>query len=95
MPECRAWENDKASPSIKRIPSILRFLTYCPYDPKLELGDRLVLSRSVNGITQRQLAHLMEIDQRLLPDGNAETDFLIQFSSQEYLPAGHSSVNWV
>jgi transcriptional regulator with XRE-family HTH domain len=62
----KAWEEDQVTPSVKWSPSIIRFLTYSPYDPQLSLADRLVLSRSVNGITQKKLARLMDIDQSTL-----------------------------
>lgn len=62
----RAWEADQVAPTIKRIPSIIRFLTYCPYDPGLSFGDKLVLSRSVNGLSQKELAALTDLDQSTL-----------------------------
>jgi hypothetical protein len=62
----KTGEGEEATPSVKRFAFIIRFLTYSPYDPELPLGDRLVLSHSFNGITQKKLARLRETDQSTL-----------------------------
>jgi DNA-binding transcriptional regulator YiaG len=58
----KAWEADEGVPQITRIPGIVRFLGFSPYDPTLSFRDKLVVWRSVNGVSQERLAAMMQVD---------------------------------
>jgi transcriptional regulator with XRE-family HTH domain len=62
----RSWENDKSLPSISRMPSIIRFVGFCPYDASLAFRDKVILWRSLNGVSQRYFASMIEVDQSSL-----------------------------
>lgn len=62
----RAWEDDQTAPAITNMPAIVEYLGYCPFDSELPFRDKLVLWRSVNGLTQRDFSGLMGLDQSTL-----------------------------
>ena len=57
------WENDWSSPSLSYIPKIIKFLGYVPncIEPKT-FEEKIVISRKLLGITQKELAHHLGID---------------------------------
>jgi transcriptional regulator with XRE-family HTH domain len=58
----RKWENNWSSPSLSELPSIIEFIGYCPYDVRLAFGEKVVLWRCCNGMTQEETARLAGID---------------------------------
>ena len=57
------WEKNRSSPSPRFIPRITRFLGYVPYDTStLAFGERIVFMRRLCGVSQKELAHRLEVD---------------------------------
>ena len=57
------WENNRASPSLYSIPGIIKFLGYVPdFRQANTLGEKIVISRRLLGLTQKELAHRLGID---------------------------------
>ena len=57
------WENNWSSPSLYYIPKIIKFLGYVPDCIKAKtFGEKIVISRQLLGITQKELAHHLGID---------------------------------
>ncbi len=61
------WENNRSHPNLYCIPGIVEFLGYVPFkeEPKT-LGERIVHYRRLAGITQKELAHRLSVDQSTL-----------------------------
>ena len=57
------WEKNLSKPSFKRIPRIVEFLGYIPFQlGNLSLGDQIKLYRKLRGISQKNLAKEIGID---------------------------------
>ncbi len=57
------WENNRASPSLYRLPKIIKFLGYIPNSLKTKTpGEKIAASRRFLGLTQKELAHRLGID---------------------------------
>ena len=57
------WEKNRASPSLYFIPKIIQFLGYVPDFLQANTpGEKIVISRRVLGLTQKELAHRLGID---------------------------------
>lgn len=61
--EClRNWENNMFEPDIRSFPNVIDFIGYCPYDLALAASDKMIIWRSYNGLTQKEMAKLARID---------------------------------
>jgi transcriptional regulator with XRE-family HTH domain len=58
----RNWEGGWRQPHIAELPKIIAFIGCCPYDLTLPLHKRIVLWRSYNGVTQKEMAEIIGID---------------------------------
>jgi len=56
------WESNRVEPAVRLMPSIIRFLGYCPYTPGLPITDWLKLIRESLGYSQRMVAGSLRID---------------------------------
>ena len=78
------WENNQASPSLRFIPKIIKFLCYIPDCLQTgTLGEKIVTSRRLLGLTQKKLAHRLDIDPSTL--GRWEQDKSQPFKNQQKL----------
>ncbi len=93
------WEDNRASPSLYRLPKIVEFLGYIPDSLKAKTsGEKMVTSRRLLGLTQKELAHRLVIDPSTLgrwekdksrPSRKQQTLLDSLFAS---LSPGHSNV---
>ena len=61
------WESNRSNPSVKYIPTIIKFLGYVPdIFPHTTLGEKLIYYRKIHGLSQKELAMRFEIDQTAL-----------------------------
>jgi transcriptional regulator with XRE-family HTH domain len=61
------WEHNQGQPSIAQIPNVIEFLGRDPFAKEPEkLGDRIREYRRVHGLTQKNLAALIGVDQTTL-----------------------------
>jgi len=61
------WEKNRSSPALRFVPRIIEFLGYTPDDTKPEsLGQRIVAFRRLRGLTQKELARRLGVDQSTL-----------------------------
>jgi len=58
----RNWESNTCEPIISKLSTIIEFIRYCPYDVRLPTHKKVVLWRSYNGLTQKEMARLVGID---------------------------------
>jgi len=57
------WENNRTFPFLYRLPKIIEFLGYVPYDASTNtLGEKMNTSRRFLGVTQKELARRLGID---------------------------------
>ncbi|GAF89587.1 unnamed protein product [marine sediment metagenome] len=57
------WETHRRSPSLRFLPRIVEFLGYVPCDSRSgTLGKRIVASRRLLGLTQKELARRLGVD---------------------------------
>ena len=57
------WENNLAKPRVDHMPAIIRFLGYNPLSPSKNWADQLVQGRTALGLTQKQAAARIGVDQ--------------------------------
>lgn len=57
------WENGPKKPSVKHMPAIIRFLGYNPLPPPQGWADRLVRARVSVGLTQKEAANRIGVEQ--------------------------------
>jgi transcriptional regulator with XRE-family HTH domain len=57
------WERNATAPAIRYIPAILDFLGYNPMPPARTFPERLVLVRKMLGLTRRELALSLGLDE--------------------------------
>jgi site-specific DNA recombinase len=60
------WETNRTKPNLKYMPGIIRFLGYDPLPPGDSWADRLVHCRTVLGISQKECARRIGVDQSTL-----------------------------
>lgn len=61
------WEKNLSNPSIKYIPKIIQFLGYAPDTfPQKTVGEKLIYYRMINGLSQKNLATILNINQTTL-----------------------------
>ena len=61
-----SWETGRAEPEVRFLPKIIDFLGYCPYTPGRPLGERLRVAREAQGLSRKQLARLVRVDEGTL-----------------------------
>jgi len=57
------WENNLSKPKVSHMPAIIRFLGYNPLPPSNRWADRLVQARTTMGLTQKEAAGRIGVDQ--------------------------------
>lgn len=60
------WEGNRSKPGVEYMPAIIRFLGYNPLPPREGWADRLVQCRTVLGLSQKESAVRMGVDQGTL-----------------------------
>jgi transcriptional regulator with XRE-family HTH domain len=60
------WENNRSKPTLEFMPAIISFLGYNPAPPSDRWSERLVNCRSALGISQKQAAAQIGVDQSKL-----------------------------
>jgi len=61
------WEHNKVQPSLAQIPKIIEFLGRDPFKVEAKsLADKIKTYRQPQGLSQKKLADLLEIDQTTL-----------------------------
>lgn len=60
------WEKSKAEPGIQYYPAIFAFLGYDPFPEPKTLGEKIITWRRQNGITRKNLARQLGIDEMAL-----------------------------
>jgi len=60
------WEGNRSKPGLAFMPAIIRFLGYNPLPPAIRWADRLVQCRTVLGLSQRESADRIGVDQSTL-----------------------------
>jgi len=56
------WERNVNSPQLHQLPSVIHFLGYNPLPAPESLAEKLLLSRKLLGITQKEMAKRLGID---------------------------------
>lgn len=57
------WEKGLTAPPVKYYPAILKFLGYDPRPTPESLGERLIHARETMGLSRRQLAARLDVDE--------------------------------
>jgi len=60
------WEKGYSNPGIRHYPAILSFLEYDPFPEPKTLGERIVAWRRWHGLSRKQLAKQLGIDETAL-----------------------------
>jgi DNA-binding transcriptional regulator YiaG len=60
------WEANTSAPEIRYVPAIIRFLGYNPLPAAKGWGERLVWRRTTQGMTQKEAARGLGVDQGTL-----------------------------
>ncbi len=60
------WENNRVEPTVRCLPRILEFLSYCPYTPGLPLSGKLKMWRQSMGYSQEKMAKVLGVDEGTL-----------------------------
>ncbi|MEW8042474.1 MAG: helix-turn-helix transcriptional regulator [Candidatus Thiodiazotropha endolucinida] len=58
----RNWEYNRTKASVRYYPAIMDFLGYCPYQRGDTLGRKMMLHRTHQGLSQRDLARIIGVD---------------------------------
>jgi transcriptional regulator with XRE-family HTH domain len=61
-----SWELNRTKPALRCLPRIIRFLNYMPFAPGRSLPERLRVRRRNLGLSQRELARMLEVDESTL-----------------------------
>lgn len=56
------WEGNAATPTIRYIPAVIRFLGYNPLPPANSFPERLATARKVLDLSQRKMAEKLGVD---------------------------------
>jgi transcriptional regulator with XRE-family HTH domain len=62
----RNWEANRSKPAVEFMPAIIRFLGYNPLPPGSTWAERLVLGRKAMGLSQKESARRLGVDQSTL-----------------------------
>ncbi len=65
----RNWEVGRAAPALWQWPGLIRLLGYVPFEvagDSVSLAERLKAHRRARGLSQRKLAHLLEVNESTL-----------------------------
>jgi DNA-binding transcriptional regulator YiaG len=62
----RNWEANRSKPTVELMPAIIRFLGCNPLPPGSTWAERLVASRKTIGISQKEYARRLGVDQSTL-----------------------------
>ncbi len=87
------WENNQTSPSLEKIPKIIKFLGYLPYDSTdKSLEQQITIARQVLGLSQKELANFLGVDPGTVRRwekgrGRPKGDLLVKLNS--YLSERH------
>jgi site-specific DNA recombinase len=60
------WEGNRTKPGVEYMPAIIRFLGYNPLPPADSWADRLIQSRTILGLSQKESAAQIGVDQGTL-----------------------------
>jgi len=60
------WELGHSEPEVRYIPKIIEFIGYCSYDHTADPIDRVEAIRKAVGLTQEQMARILEVDESSL-----------------------------
>jgi transcriptional regulator with XRE-family HTH domain len=60
------WELNRTKPALRFLTRILRFLDYIPFAQGRSLPERLRVSRRTLGLSQRELARRLDVDESTL-----------------------------
>ena len=60
------WEHDRTFPNIRMWPTVIRFLGYYPFPKPQTLSDRLIAFRRLRGLSIKELARQLGIDEGTL-----------------------------
>ncbi len=60
------WECGHSHPEVQYLPKIIAFLGYCPYTPGRTLNERLRVAREAQGLSLRQCAEMVQVDEGTL-----------------------------
>ena len=60
------WEHDRTFPNIRMWPRVIRFLGYYPFPKPQTLSDRLIAFRRLRGLSIKELARQIGIDEGTL-----------------------------
>lgn len=62
-----AWENNHNKPIISKLPKIIKFLGYFPFDfDTMSFGGKLKKYRYIHGLSQRQVSKLLNVDSSVI-----------------------------
>jgi transcriptional regulator with XRE-family HTH domain len=56
------WENNWRKPDLKSLPKIIKFISFCPYDATWNISKKVIIWRTYNGLSQKQMAQLANVD---------------------------------
>jgi transcriptional regulator with XRE-family HTH domain len=59
----RSWETNATTVALKHVPAVVEFLDYVPFPEPATLSERLRLYRKLNGISRRELACRLGVDE--------------------------------
>ncbi len=57
------WEHDRTFPNIRMWSTVIRFLGYYPFPKPQTLSDRLIAFRRLRGLSIKELARQLAIDE--------------------------------
>ncbi len=60
------WELRRSEPEIRYYPQIIAFIGYCPYVPTTHLVEQVKAIRCALGMSQEQLAKILQVDESSL-----------------------------
>jgi transcriptional regulator with XRE-family HTH domain len=61
------WELARTCPELKNLPNLIKFIGYLPIDPSnLTIGEKIVLYRQLQGLSQEKFARILKIDSSTL-----------------------------
>ncbi len=92
----RNWEGNWRKPHVEELPGLIWFIGFCPYDVTLPMHKRIVLWRSYNGLTQKEMAKRMGIDPTTLArleSGRIRNDAHRTYYLKVLRDALHNAVN--
>lgn len=82
------WEIGRKEPQLSYIPAIVAFIGYDPFPDAQSLGERLRTERQRRGLTQHQLARLLDTTQSvvsLLETGGEVSNERVRTEARKFL----------